>query len=51
MKNNIKITGSVFTIFTFFKKNRELDFNTIKKYINFLYNNGAFFMNKKSIFI
>lgn len=41
MKNKIKITGSVFTIFTFFKKNRELDFNTIKKYINFLYNNGA----------
>ena len=41
MKNKIIIKGSVFTIFTFFKKNLQLDFKTIKKYIFFLYQNGA----------
>ena len=34
MINKIEIKGSVFTIFTFFKKNRKLDYLTIKKYIN-----------------
>lgn len=41
MINKIEIKGSVFTIFTFFKKNRKLDYLTIKKYINFLYKKGA----------
>jgi 4-hydroxy-tetrahydrodipicolinate synthase len=36
-----KINGSVFTIFTFFKKNLNIDYSNISSYIDFLYRNGA----------
>lgn len=36
-----KLQGPVFSIITPFKSNQEIDYDSLKRYINFLYDNGA----------